>query len=256
VALVAGITAGEALSYIFLFLLYAFFSGREKDGIPLGEKPLATAKSIASVTLPIAMSAYIVNILHTAESVLIPLQFVRYGGDRDRALSDFGVIRGMTIPMLFFPFAFLGALLSIQIPAISRANTSPDKTERNRLIRRVMRISTVIAAATGVLFLLFPSQISQLIYKTDECARSTRLLALVTPFMYIETMSDGILKSIGEQKRTLLYGTVVSVLRVVAVLVLIPLTGAEGYLWLLIGSNTLSFGLCYGRLKKVTRDEG
>ena len=126
-AVVAGLTAGEALSYIFLFLLYLFFSGRPKDRVRIEEKPLKTAKGIAAVTLPIAASAYVTNLLHSAESVLIPMQFVRYGGDRQAALSDFGTIRGMTIPMLFFPFAFLGALLSIQVPAISRLNTAEDK---------------------------------------------------------------------------------------------------------------------------------
>jgi len=252
VAVVAGLTAGEALSYVFLFLLYLFFSGRSKNTLPPVESPASTAKNIASVCLPIAASSYVTNILHSVESVLIPIQFVRFGGNRDAALSAFGTIRGMTIPMLFFPFAFLGALFSIQVPAISRLNTVEDKGARNRLIGRIMKICFAFSIVSGGLFFMFPKEISLAIYGNTECVTSTRILALVTPFMYVETVSDGILKSIGQQNKTLLYSIVNSVFRIGAVLFIIPFSGVQGYLWLLIASNLLSFVLCYRRLKRVT----
>lgn len=251
-AVVAGLTAGEALSYIFLFLLYIFFSDRPKDRVPAEESPLKTAKGICAVTLPIAASAYVTNLLHSAESVLIPMQFVRYGGDRQAALADFGTIRGMTIPMLFFPFAFLGALFSIQIPAISRLNTAHDKTARNRLIERIMKICVAFSIVSGGIFFMFSEEISLAVYGSTECAASTKILALVTPFMYVETVSDGLLKSIGQQNKTLLYSIINSVFRIAAVLFYIPYSGSVGYLWLLVASNLLSFALCYIRLKRVT----
>lgn len=249
---VAGLTAGEALSYLFLFLLYLFFSDRPKEKTVLAEAPLKTAKGIAAVSFPIAASSYITTLLHSVESVLIPIQFVRYGGNRDKALADFGIIRGLSIPMLFFPFAFLGALFSIQIPAISRLNTVEDKTERNRLIARIMDISVVFSVVSGTLFFVFPTQLSLALYGNAEAAASTRILALVTPFMYVETVSDALLKGIGEENKTLLFGLLNSTFRITAVLVLIPFSGAYGYLWLLVASNLLSFFLCYRRLKKVT----
>lgn len=248
---VSGLTAGECLSYVFLFLLYAFFSGNKGVGKAQDSVPKAF-KTVASVTLPIAASAYVTNLLHSVESVLIPSRFVLYGGDREKALSDFGVIRGMSIPLLFFPYAFLGALLSIQVPAVSRLNVAEDKVERNRLIERIMDMTIGFSIACGGFFLLFPHQVSMAVYGNAECVQSLRLLASVTPLMYIETMCDGLLKTVGEQKRTLLYSVINSVFRIVSVLVFIPLSGAVGYIWLLIVSNTLSFLLCFVRLKRVT----
>lgn len=249
-AVVAGLTAGEALSYVFLFVLYLICADRRQS--PRCDTGFGTElRGVTSVTLPIAASAYVTSILHSAESVLIPIQLVSYGGNRKQALADFGTVRGMTIPMLFFPYAFLGALLSIQVPAVSRLNTTADKAERNALIQRIMRISTVFSVVTGVVFFAFADELSYAVYGNAECAFSARVLALVTPFMYLETMSDGLLKSIGEQKRTLLYGVVNSAFRIAAVLLYIPHSGARGYIWLLAVSNTLSFVLCFGRLKKV-----
>lgn len=249
-AVVAGVTAGECFSYIFLFVLYLFFSGSKKGGnciVPFRD----TVKSVGCVTMPIAASAYVTNLLHSVESVLIPSRFVLFGGDRQRALADFGTIRGMSIPLLFFPFGFLGALLSIQVPQVSRLNVA-DKDERNRLIGRMMELTIGFSAVVGGFFLLFPRELSLAVYKSTECVSSVWMLAWVTPFMYVETISDGLLKTIGEQKRTLVYSVINSVFRITAIVFFIPYSGAVGYLWLLMASNTLSFALCFGRLKKLT----
>lgn len=249
-AVVSGLTAGECLSYVFLFVLYLFFSGEK--GVGKAKEPLGdTVKSVVGVTLPIAASAYVTNLLHSVESVLIPSGFVLYGGDRQQALADFGIIRGMSIPLLFFPYAFLGALLAIQVPAVSRLNVTEDKEKRNSLIRRIMDITLGFSLVCGGFFLLFPTEAALAVYGSTECVSSVRLLALVTPFMYMETMADGLLKTIGQQRRTLLYSVINSVFRILAVVFFIPLSGAYGYLWLLVASNTLSFLLCYGRLKKL-----
>jgi len=177
---------------------------------------------------------------------------VLYGGDRQQALADFGIIRGMSIPLLFFPYAFLGALLSIQIPRVSRLNVMEDKSERNRVVGRIMNMTVGFSAICGGFFLLFAKELSLAVYGNTDCTHSLWLLAWVTPFMYVETMADGLLKTIGQQKRTLLYSVINSVFRIVSVIVFIPLSGAEGYIWLLMASNTLSFALCCLRLKKVT----
>ena len=247
---VAGLTAGECFSYIFLFVLYLFFSG-EKGG-KVSEPFLQSIKAVGGVTMPIAASAYVTNLLHSVESVLIPARFVLYGGDRDKALADFGVIRGMSIPLLFFPYAFLGALLSIQVPKVSRLNVAEDKGERNRVVAEIMETTVGFSALCGGFFLMFAKPLSLAVYGNTDAASSLWMLAWVTPFMYVETMADGLLKAIGQQKRTLLYSVINSAFRIVAVLFFIPVSGARGYVYLLMVSNTLSFALCYGRLKKVT----
>lgn len=248
---VAGITAGECLSYVFLFLLYIFFSGDKRAGC-IEEPPFATLKTVAGVSLPIAACAYVTNILHSVESVLIPGCFTRFGGGREQALADFGLIRGMSIPLLFFPYAFLGALLSIQVPAVSKLNVGADRERLTALVGRIIRITVGFSLVCGGFFCLFPKEVSMAVYGNVDCAYSLRILALVTPLMYIETMCDGLLKTVGQQNRTLLYSVLNSVLRIGGVLFLVPLSGVKGYLALLLVSNTFSFVLCYFRLKKVT----
>lgn len=246
----AGITAGECFSFAFLFVLYVFFSGSKGRG-RVKESLFTSARGVASVTLPIAASAYVTNILHGVESVLLPERFARHGGSREEALACFGAIRGMSIPLLFFPYAFLGALLSIQVPAVSRLCAKGDLEGRDRLIGRIMERTMVFGTLCGGFFFVFAEEMALGLYGNTDCVSSLRMLALVTPFMYMETMADGLLKTIGEQRRTLVYSVVNSLFRIVAVLIYIPYSGSMGYLWLLMVSNTLSFLLCLGRLKRL-----
>ena len=245
---VGGTTLGEAASYLYLFIIYYFTKRKNKSKTqkPHIEKPI---KTVLGVTLPIAASSYVTNFLHTGENIIIPMGFVSHGSDYSKALSDFGIIRGMAIPALFFPFAFLSSLVSVLIPEISRVNAIDKEATKNRILR-VLRLSFVFSIISGAIFFFFPKEISYLFYRTDEAAHAIRLLATVTPLMYIETICDGMLKGIGHQTATLRYNIYNSVLRILSVMLVIPRFGVEGYLYVLIVSNTFSFLLMFYKLRK------
>ena len=242
-----GLSVGEAFSCIY-FIAFDIFSGK-KHRLPSGERRLYPFKKITGVVLPIAAGAYVTGILHTAESVLIPFCFSLYGGDRAAGLADFGLIKGMVIPALFFPFAFLSALVSMLIPEISRLCGDDKRRERDAKIKKALKFAFVFGLAAGGLFFFMPREAGMVFYNAPEAERPMRILAAVTPFMYVETVCDSILKSIGEQVYTLKIGVINSVLRIILLLLIIPSVGAEGYLWLLVASNMFSFLACYFRLR-------
>lgn len=242
-----GLSVGEAFSCIY-FIAFDIFGGR-KAVFQRGEKRLYPFKKITGVVLPIAAGAYVTGILHTAESVLIPFCFSLYGGDRAAGLADFGLIRGMVIPALFFPFAFLSALVSMLIPEISRLCGEDKRRERDLKIKKALRFAFVFGIAAGGLFFFLPREAGMVFYNSPDAERPMRILAAVTPFMYVETVCDSVLKSIGEQVYTLKIGMINSVSRIVLLLLVIPSVGADGYLWLLAGSNMFSFCACYFRLR-------
>lgn len=243
VGIVIGVVAGEISSFIYLSLFYVF-------GIRPKRAEKQSLKPFARVAMPIAASSYVTSILHTVENVLIPYCLALFGNDRAESLAQFGLIRGMVIPIVFFPFAFLSSLVSILIPEISRLNTRVDKTARDARIERVLFLAFVFSTAVGGVFFFFPEEIAVLLYKDAAAAPFLRLIALVTPFMYVETIADGLLKSIGEQVYTLKTSIINSVCRIVIIYLLVPRTGAMGYTYLLIASNTFAFLTCMIRIRK------
>ncbi|MBR4799975.1 MAG: polysaccharide biosynthesis C-terminal domain-containing protein, partial [Clostridia bacterium] len=131
-----------------------------------------------------------------------------------------------------------------------------------RMMLKSMKAITFIIIITALLNLFYTTGGSELfsynfIKITDTGVYTAvfvavRILALVTPFMYIETVCDGVLKAVGEQKRTLGYTVLNSALRLALIFTLVKRYGGEGYLWLLVVSNTFSYVLCRVRLWRVT----
>lgn len=251
VGIVIGVTLGEIFSFFYLMLIY-IFSKRKLEKAAQAERDGVILRQFLGVALPISASSYVTNILHTIENILIPKMFEKFSGDRSDALSKFGMIRGMVIPVLFFPFAFLNSLVSMLIPEISRLNTMPDKSERNAKISKTISLSFIFSIAIGGLFYFFSYEVGETFYRGENTSEAIRILALVTPFMYIETISDGILKGIGEQMNVLRTSIYNSAMRILIIIFLIPGTGSDGYLWLLVVSNTYAFARCIHRLKKKT----
>ena len=248
IGIVSGLTLGEFSSFVLLIIMYFFGKPKTPSVLPVESKKQSLI-SVGKVTLPIAGSAYTSNLLHTVESILIPAMLEISMGSKSDALSVFGVIRGMAIPALFFPFSFLSAVVSVAIPQISG---TCKKEERNLKIHKIMKTVTVYSIPAGSIFFFFAEDIAMLLYGNVESAYAIKTLAIVTPFMYIETVSDGLLKSIGEEGRVFKYGLYNSALRLFSILLFMRSTGEMGYIALLIISNTFSFLLCFGRLKKVS----
>ena len=250
VGIVLGITLGEGCSFCYLLIAYRFLKGRlPKSLYRPTESTRDSLRSLYTVMTPIALSVMVTSLLHTAENLLIPAAFGKFSGDRSVALSEFGVIRGMVIPLLFFPFAFLQSLVSVMIPEISRLHASRGKETRDRQIGRILSVSFLFGIAAGGLFFFLPDALGAAFYPGEETAETLRLLALVTPMMYVQTICDGLLKAVDGQKYTLRYSIYNSILRLSVIFTLIPLTGAKGYLLLLMVSNTMEFCLCYFRLR-------
>lgn len=249
--IVLGVTVGEASSFCYLLCAYLFLKGRQpkKEFCPT-ETFGYSLRTLAAVTIPMGLSVMVTSLLHTAENLLIPGAFEKYGGDRATALSEFGMIRGMVIPLLFFPFAFLQSLVAVMIPEVSRLGAAYGLSARDKQIGKILSVATLFGIAAGGLFFCLPEAIGETFYPGEHTASALRILAAVTPMMYVQTICDGLLKAVDGQKYTLRYSLYNSVLRLGVIFALIPLTGAKGYLLLLVLSNTAEFWLCYRRLKK------
>ena len=252
VGIVIGVTLSEVASFLYLWLFYIFPRRRSVSSFAPTESRRDNLRSLTAVNLPISLSVYLTSVLHTAETLLIPYVFESYSGDRSKALSQFGMIRGMVIPILFFPFAFLSSIVAVFTPEISRLNLLPDRKPLNTRVASLMSFVSIFSVAVGGLFFFLPYELGEAFYPNESTDCAIRILALVTPFMYVETVCDGLLKAIGEQVQTLKYQLWNFALRVVLIILLVSHTGEKGYLILLVASNTLTYILCRRRLFKAT----
>lgn len=249
-AIVFGGTLAEICSFLFIFTLYHFDRKKHMPDASRVKTPMA--KKLLGISLPVAFSAYIRSALRTAEHILIPKGLKAYGQSPDTSLALYGVVHGMVMPVLLFPSSFLSAFSNLLIPEI----TECQKLGRNKQIKRIMQkvYSTTFIFSVGVcgIFMAFSRELGMAIYNNPDAAIYIRLIAPLTIAMYIDSVTDAILKGIGEQVYSMRVNIVDSALGVILTLVLIPRFGINGYIAVIFITELVNTFLSLMRLIYIT----
>ena len=248
-AVLLGNTVSEGVSCCLMLL----FAARTPEFARRGQEPLHpyTRRELYEIVLPVTGSRLLGSGLQAVESSLIPLTLSLYTGSRAVAMTQYGNFKGMALPLLFFPFSVLSALSGLLMPEITRAHTRGDGAGTRHLIGTMLKLTGLFSLAAGACFVAFGPQLAQIVYRDAEVGRYVQVLGFVAPFMYLESMVDGVLKGLGEQLATFRYSLADSLLRIAAIAVLLPRYGIMAFLGIMIVSNLFTFTLTTRRMLKV-----
>lgn len=225
---------------------------RETSGIPDTRKRSSVVRQLLAIAAPITAGRYLNTALRTIENILVPNSIARYCGSQERGLSEFGALKGMALPLIFFPASFLSAMSTLLIPEISSANARHRGDSINRAVEKALRITLLSSMLIGAVFTVFSAEIGQLLYNSVEVGIYLRVLAPLTPIMYAESIVDGMLKGLNQQISSLKYSVADSAIRIVLIFFLVPLRGMGGFLFIMVISNVLTSFLNLNRLLTVT----
>ena len=107
------------------------------------------AKRIFAIAAPLSLCRMMLCILQAIEAALLPQQLQRYGLSASDALSCYGILSGMVLPLLLFPTAVTGSFGMLLLPLISEAQTLRHESR----IVSVSRISFFGSLLLGLFFL-------------------------------------------------------------------------------------------------------
>lgn len=247
-AVLLGNTVSESVSCGIMLA----FAARTPEFAPRPGAPLHpyTRKELYDILWPVEGSRLLASALQAAESSLIPYTLAIYTGSRAEAVAQYGSLKGMALPLLFFPFSVLGALSGLLMPEITRAHTKGDTAAMRRLIFTMLRMTGAFSLAAGAGFVLLGAPLAGFIYRDAKVGRYVQLLGFVAPFMYLESMVDGVLKGLGEQLATFRYSLFDSVFRIAAIWLVVPQYGMMGFLGVMAVSNLMTCGLNMRRMMK------
>lgn len=234
-AVVAGNTVSEAASWMYMAMSWR----RYTRAAPRGGAPAET-RGVLGLLVPIAAGQYVTSALHTVENVLVPSCLTVFLLNRDAALEQYGALKGMALPVLFFPFSLLNTLSTLLMPEITRAHVRGDKERLAALTRRTLRITLSISVLAGGLFTAYAYEIGEILYQSREIGFYLSVLGPLMPLMYLESMVDGMLKGMDLQIVTFRYTTIDSVVRIALILLLLPRFGMKGFLFVMLTSNLLT----------------
>ena len=247
---VVGNTVSEAVSWLILSLGYR----KDLQSLPSDTGRNNNNRSALLATwMPIAGNQCLATALHTVENVMVPAALAVFLASRETALEQYGALKGMAMPVLFFPFSLLGTLSALLMPEIASAYVQRKKALLCRLIQRVMLITLVLSIFAALEFTVFAKPIGQVLYQSEEIGFYLGILGPLMPFLYLESMVDGMLKGVDQQFATFRYTMLDSVLRIAAIAFFVPRWGMKGFLFVMLLSNLFTCSMNLGRLIQVTQ---
>lgn len=253
VAVMIGDSLAEAASCLYLAIGY-WLDRRRLPAAASSRAPYTgILRKLLSIAVPITAGRYLNTLLRTIENILVPDCLTKYTDSRETSLSQFGMLKGMAMPLLFFPSAFLSAFSTLLIPEISEANALKKEKTVERAVNRTLHLTFALSILISGVFTAFARPLGLLLYNSAEVGFYLQVLAPLMPIMYVESVVDGILKGLNQQASSLRYSVIDSVLRIGLIFVLVPVQGMQGFLLIMVISNILTSFLNLHRLLKVTR---
>ncbi len=246
-AVLLGDSVAEAVSFFANWILYR----RDVRKLSSGVEKARFFKEIMRIALPITGSSYLSSLLHTSENLLVPLKLTAFHGSKGRGLELFGAIRGMTLPILFFPASFLVSLSTMLMPEVSSASAMGDAVKVRNTVSKSVATTLVLSTLVACCFMFNADDIGWVVYKDRDVGQMILVLSPIVPFMYLESVCAGLLKGLDCQTNLLKFNLLDSVCRIPAVLFILPITGIKGYLGIMIISNCLTSGLSIRCLLKA-----
>ena len=252
--LVAGGAIAEFFSLGISFLLY--LTDRRKLSIVAEDKSGDTrgiTGRLLSITLPVTFSACIRSALSMFQHILIPKGIHKSGKSWSVALSSYGALHGMALPLLLFPSAFITAFSGLLIPEISECCAQNDSSRLSRTAYRTLSLSLFFSIGVAGIMLFFSHELGMMIYKNEETALYIRVLAPLIPVMYIDSAVDAILKGSGHQVYSMNVNIIDTLTACVFALTLIPKLGIWGYVISIYATEIMNTTLSLIKMLSVTK---
>ena len=250
-AAVVGLVVGECAAMLISLLAIYFRFYRKEAGAGKSSLPCSNAgafgisrfhavKNLLVLAFPLTVSRIVVNLLQSVEAVAIPSRLCRYGYDSVTALSVYGVLTGMALPLLFFPNALTGSMSLLLLPMVSEADAKGNTDAVKNTTLKTIHSCLLLGAACTLFFFLSGPFLGRFLFHSELAGRYIRSLSLLCPFLYLCTTLSGILHGLGKAVSVFFVNVFSLSLRLLFVFFLIPAFGIDCYILSMVLSQLLS----------------
>ncbi len=249
-AAVIGIVIGELLSFLFVFLSYLCFKKKKSFNKRPSLSSLHTLGMIMAMAVPLSANKIVGSLLSTAENILIPQRLMLFGQTGQNAMSTYGMLTGMAMPLIQFPSALLMAVSVTLVPAISEATAVNNARRIKYTSYNSLLYTCIIGIGTASVFAAFPREISMAVYREPSLTLILLKLAFLCPFLYMQITLSGLLNGLGEQVFIFRNNLISSAINIAFIYFLMPVLGVDAFIagWLLSLMVTVALSI-----RKVVR---
>lgn len=226
ISLILATCLSEVVSFFYLYLLYKMDRKKYKEKNDLA----SYKKDIFRICIPVAVTSYIRSGLNTFKHILIPLRLEKFGLSQAKALSKYGIITGMVMPILTFPGVFVNSFASLLIPEFSSIFVTKNYNRIKFLTNKIFKLSFTMSACIFGIFITFGDEILLMIYHNLEASRYFLYLAPLVLIMYVDNIVDGMLRGLDEQVNVMKCNILDLVVSTTFIFFAIPIFSVKAYI--------------------------
>lgn len=246
-SLILGDVISEILSFIYLYILYIKDKNKYLSRC-FYKNNFTYTKRVLRISLPVAFTSYLRSGLSTFKQLLIPSSLEKSGIGCSLALSNYGVVNGMAMPVVMFPSVFINSFSGLLIPEFSRYYVKKDYARIKKMAFFVISVTTIFSLFVNFLLFVFADKISLTIYNNSDIGHYVKILSFLVVFIYSDSVIDSILKGIDAQVSVVFINIADSLITIGFILLCVPHLGFIGYLVSIFISEIFNIVLSGGKL--------
>ncbi|MDE7300765.1 MAG: oligosaccharide flippase family protein, partial [Clostridia bacterium] len=191
------------ISYVFSFAVsifwYIFKGGRFV-------RPKGQFKSLFKSSLPVTVMRTSTSLLNSCVAMFLPALLTAACGYTDaEALTLYGVVLGMSVPVLFIPSSLIGSIAVVVAPEMSENFYAKREDLLKRDVERTLNASVLIATLLIPLLFTLGNDIGILLYSNELSGETIKMFSFILLPMCISMITTTILNSMHYEVRTLIY---------------------------------------------------
>lgn len=245
---VVGLLIGEIASSLFSIWFYRL---EKKNTVSLDKtSSLSIVFEIFRYSIPLTTTRIVVGLLQSAENIYIPQNLLLAGYDTTEALSLFGVLTGMALPLIMFPTAITNSLSSMLLPAVSEQNAQNSPQELSGMIKKSVSFCMFLGFLCFIGFFSLGKFLGNFLFHSPMAGTFIMALSFICPFIYTNTSLGAIINGLGKTGFTFFIHIVSTLIRLFFVFWMIPRFGILGYLWGVLLSQLFTFLISFFYINK------
>lgn len=220
--MLTSIIAGNIASLLFMIILFV------KNHQSSLNRGTLSFRDYAAFAFPIMGGSILTAALSSTNDALIPVCLRQFGDSQEHALALFGIFEAIVIPTLFFPSVVLCSLSGIIVTESARASASGNSERIKSITSRLIRYTMIYGVFAAAVLMKFGRPIGEILGGGELGGSMISAIAPVVPFIYMEIVLEAMIKGMGLQAFSSVNYLAEYVIRISAVLILVPKLGFAG----------------------------
>ncbi len=194
--------------------------------------------SLIKSSTPITGVRIASSLIQPLTATLIPMLLINIGYSSSQAISQYGILMGMTFPLLFAPLSVVGSLSMVLVPKISTLKVSNKYDEIASNIESSINTSLFLSMLLIPLFISCGDLIGIVLFDNLQAGIYLQLSAVCILPIVISNITSSVLNALSLETKSFVNYLIGSAILFVGLFVLTPIMG--------INSIILSFFLSMG----------